>query len=234
MLIATICLAVVFGVVFTFDSFLNSGDDSSSPTLQENVIRVACIGDSITAGYGIENRGHNSYPAQLQILLEDEYQVLNYGLIGRTLQKGGDLPYTIERLYTISLDAEPHIVLIMLGTNDAHPNNWNASSYEKELEGFVKIYQDLDSAPVVYLMRPPPIYRTQLSHMNVILTHEVLPIIERVAEKRRVQMIDIFSVFDNHEEFFSDGVHPNAFGAKIIAEAVYDAIKPVGVSYGTS
>ena len=225
MLIVTICLTAILGVVFAFGAFLDSGGDSSSPAVKDSTIRVACIGDSITAGYGIENSGHNSYPAQLQILLGDKYQILNYGLRGRTLQKGGDLPYTKESLYTISQDAKLHIVLIMLGTNDAHPSNWNTSRYEKELEEFIITYQELDSAPVVYLMTPPPIYRAQLSHTNAILVHEILPIIERVAEKRGVLIIDIFSSLENHEELFPDGVHPNAFGAKIIAEAVYDMIK---------
>jgi len=233
-IIVAMCMAAVFWVVLLFSIFLDNGDDPFPPTLKEGVIRVACIGDSITEGYGIEDRGHNSYPQQLQMLLGDEYQVLNYGLSGRTLQKGGDWPYTKESLYAISQDAKSHIVLIMLGTNDAHPNNWNASSYEKELEEFARGYQDLDSAPVVYVMKCPPICRTELSHMNTILVYEVIPIIERVAEKRGVQTIDIFSALENHEEFFSDGVHPNAFGAKIIAETVYDVIKPVGLTYGTS
>ena len=34
-------------------------------------VRVACIGDSITYGSGIEARDRNSYPAQLQQLLGD-------------------------------------------------------------------------------------------------------------------------------------------------------------------
>ena len=32
-------------------------------------IKVACVGDSVTYGYGIENTEENSYPAQLQQLL---------------------------------------------------------------------------------------------------------------------------------------------------------------------
>jgi lysophospholipase L1-like esterase len=219
----TICILAVFGVMFIFGTWLDSGDKSFT-CVKEGAIRVACIGDSITEGYGIENR-HNSYPHQLQMLLGDEYQVLNYGLSGRTLQKDGDLPYTEEIFYTISQDAKPDIVLIMLGTNDARPSNWNASRYEEELEEFVKEYQELDSAPIVYLMTCPPIFRMGLSQTHEILVDEVIPIIERVAEKRGVLTIDIFLALENHEEFFWDGVHPNANGSKIIAETVYSALR---------
>ena len=214
-LIITICILAVLGA---FGLSLSSGDDPISPM----VIRVACIGDSITEGYGIGRP--KSYPAQLQMLLGDEYQVLNYGLSGRTLQRSGDLPYTEERLYTISMGAQPDIVLIMLGTNDTHPDNWNASRYEEELEEFVRGYQELGSTPTVYLMTPPPIYRMDLSQSHEILVAEVIPIIERVAEKTGVQTIDVFSALTNHGEFFPDGVHPNANGSKIIAETVYSAL----------
>jgi len=231
-LICALCIAAALGVTFVFCQFFDIGADPLPSTLKEGVIRVACVGDSITEGFGIENREHNSYPEQLQMLLGDEYQVLNYGLRARTLQKIGDWPYAEEEFYKLSMEVKPDIVLIMLGTNDAHPNNWSASRYEEELEEFVRGYQELKSAPIVYLMTPPPIYRMGLSQMNAILVDEVLPIIGRVAERRGVQTIDVFSALESHEEFFSDGVHPNANGSKIIAETVYDGIKSVGLSYG--
>ena len=38
--------------------------------LKNAVIKVACIGNSITYGANIPNRNKNSYPAQLQAYLE--------------------------------------------------------------------------------------------------------------------------------------------------------------------
>ena len=52
-------------------------------------IRVACVGDSITAGAGAEGK---PYPKQLQALLGDKWLVNNYGVGGRTLLKKGDHP----------------------------------------------------------------------------------------------------------------------------------------------
>ena len=51
---------------------------------------VACVGDSITAGSGSTNGYTKSFPAQLQALVGGKYNVLNYGLSGRTVRC--DLP----------------------------------------------------------------------------------------------------------------------------------------------
>ena len=52
-------------------------------------IRVACIGDSITAGFGA-GRG-NAWPAQLQKVLGALWEVRNFGVSGTTLMKSGDI-----------------------------------------------------------------------------------------------------------------------------------------------
>lgn len=59
----------------------------------EAPVKVACIGDSITYGLGLEDRDRDSYPAQLQRLLGAEYQVGNFGKSGATLLRHGHRPY---------------------------------------------------------------------------------------------------------------------------------------------
>lgn len=60
---------------------------------QKAVIKVACVGNSITYGANIPNRNKNSYPAQLQAYLGSDYEVRNYGISGCTLLSKGDYPY---------------------------------------------------------------------------------------------------------------------------------------------
>jgi acyl-CoA thioesterase I len=115
-----------------------------------------------TASYLI-NRNKNSYPAQLQQLLGSKYQVLNYGLSGRTLLKSGDFPYWNSDFFKITREVDPDIVLIMLGTNDTKPKNWNSENYERDLVEFVNIYKNLPSHPTVYLMAPRQPLRTILA-----------------------------------------------------------------------
>ena len=47
---------------------------------RKDAIRVACIGNSITDGYGIDMATQKGYPAILQNKLGDGYEVKNYGL----------------------------------------------------------------------------------------------------------------------------------------------------------
>ena len=68
--------------------------DEAAPIREERydgVIRVACVGDSITFGSGIKNRDQNSYPAQLGAMLGEKYEVRNFGVGGATLLKNGEL-----------------------------------------------------------------------------------------------------------------------------------------------
>jgi len=221
-LCAVIAVGAVLGSVYYF--IMNP----PAPKIKADKIKVACIGDSITQGFGIKKPKQNSYPAQLQKLLGEEYQTLNYGLNRRCLLKDGkkpNKPYTNERFYKLSQKAQPDIVLIMLGTNDTKPENWNAANYEKELEEFVNVYQNLESAPDVYLLKPPPIYPNKNTHDNETLTDGLIPIIEAVAVKTGIQTIDIFTALSDKNELFKDGLHPDADGAAIIAQTVYGVLE---------
>ena len=57
---------------------------------------VACVGDSITYGSGIADRANDSYPAQLERMLQEfdpQWKTRNYGVSGATLLRHGDKPY---------------------------------------------------------------------------------------------------------------------------------------------
>ncbi len=68
--------------------------DANSPIRVEdyqNTIRVACVGDSITAGVGAA--GGQAYPVQLGRMLGSKWEVRNFGVSGCTLLNRGDSPY---------------------------------------------------------------------------------------------------------------------------------------------
>lgn len=68
----------------------------------KRIVKVACVGNSITYGAGISNRDKNSYPAQLQYYLGDGYEVHNFGSNGATAQSDGDYPYIRTAVYNES------------------------------------------------------------------------------------------------------------------------------------
>ena len=87
--------------------------------------KIACVGDSITYGYGLSNPSQQSYPAVLQSLLGSQHTVGNFGTSGCTLLKAGDKPYWNDANFSASDAFKPDVVVIMLGTNDAKPQNWS-------------------------------------------------------------------------------------------------------------
>ncbi|MBU7578662.1 MAG: hypothetical protein KAF40_11425, partial [Flavihumibacter sp.] len=120
-------------------------------------IRIACVGNSITYGSGVVNREKNSYPAQLQSMLGADYIVRNFGLGGTTLLKNGNKPYWESAQFQQSLEFQPDIVFIKLGTNDSKAvNRPFLKEFNKDLQALIKKYQDLASRPRVVLLLPMP------------------------------------------------------------------------------
>lgn len=193
--------------------------------------RVACVGDSITYGHGIRGWFRNSYPAVLGRLLGPGYCVNNYGYSGRTAGKTGDYPYTQERLYRKSLAFQPDIVILMLGTNDSKPTNWRGrEAFREDLREIIRAYRQLSSSPTVFLMLPPPAWPldgkpVQYDIRADVIADEIRPAVRAIADEEGLPLIDLYEVFANKAQMFPDGVHPNAEGAKLIAETVYHAMQ---------
>src|SRR6185369_3472103 len=89
-----------------------------------NAPRVACVGDSITFGFGIADREHNSYPAKLAKLLGPGVEVRNFGVNGATALKHGTRPYSAQQACRDALAFKPQFAVIMLGTNDTNKKSW--------------------------------------------------------------------------------------------------------------
>ena len=203
-----------------------------APHIKEGKIHIACVGDSITYGAGVlGHRRSQSYPAYLQENLGDRYQVLNYGLSGRTLMDEGDVPYRSEKLYQKSLDAKADIYLLMLGTNDAKDYQWDATAYAKEIKDFVSAYQTAASQATIYLMQPPRAFSTQedgsikYGIQDAVIGGQMYEIIADTADQMGVGYIDLYRLTKDRSEWLPDGIHPNAEGNKAIADYIYECIE---------
>ena len=188
--------------------------------------KVACLGDSITFGARVKNRGQNSYPAQLQKLLGDNFIVKNFGVNGCTLLKKGDKPVWKLSSLKNTKSFKPDIVIIKLGTNDTKPQNWKHSKdFKSDLIALVKELQALESKPKIFLCKPVPVYQTRWGINDKTVKEGVIPIVEAVAKEMKLGLIDLYTVLSNKPELFPDKVHPNGKGAGIMAETVMKAIK---------
>ena len=189
---------------------------------QKKVIKIACIGNSITYGVGTRNPAKDSYPAVLGQMLGDGYEVRNFGVSARTMLMKGDNPYMKEERYRQALDYNPDIVTIKLGTNDTKPQNWRyKSDFKKDMETMIRTLRALPSKPEIYLCFPIPAYAVQWGINDSIIVHGVMPVINRLAAKYGLKVIDLHTPLTGMKECFADNVHPNEQAADRIAQAIY-------------
>lgn len=187
-------------------------------------IKVACVGNSITFGSGL---GDSTYPAHLQRLMGNGYEVRNYGIGARTLLKKGDHPYWIEKKFTEAKDWQPDIVIIKLGTNDSKPHNWDANKgdFIPDYEAFIAEWKHLASNPKIYICYPVPVFKDNFGIRASVVKGEIIPAIKKIAKAEKVKVIDLYKPLTGHGNLFKDGIHPNKLGAVLIAEAVKKKIK---------
>jgi acyl-CoA thioesterase-1 len=191
---------------------------------------VACVGDSITYGSGISNREYNSYPAQLGRMLQNfdnQWQAQNFGVSGATLLRNADKPYVQESAYTQALASRPDAVIIMLGTNDSKSWNW---VYEDDFVSdyilLIDAFAELPSKPKIWICKPVPAFSDNFGITNAVIKDEIIPMIDQIAELRDVEVIDLYTAMINTSSMFPDGIHPNADGAKLMAEAIFPLSTP--------
>ena len=192
--------------------------------------RIACIGDSITFGAGVlMHRKEQVWCTLLCNELGDSYQVMNFGISGATLQSEGRQPYRRD-IYAKAMEAKPEQVILMLGTNDSKPYNWNADRYEEELSEWIDDILSWDGMKQLWVMIPPfscavkGKEKIAFDIRQSVVEQEISPIIKKIAEEKDVQIIDLQEPTRDHPEYYSDGVHPNQLGNGVIAEVVYRAI----------
>ena len=188
-----------------------------------DAIRVACVGNSITDGHGIELAPQFGYPALLQKALGSDYWVKNFGVGGRTMLNKGDYPYMNEQAWRDAQAFNPDIVIIKLGTNDSKPQNWQyASEFKQDLQQMIK---SLGKAKI-FLCTPIPAFKSSWAINDSVIVNGVIPIQKEVARKNGLQLIDLHTLMANDEELVQpDGIHPNEKGVAKMAEIISEAIK---------
>jgi len=201
---------------------------------------VACVGDSITAGVGASNPANN-YPSQLGGLLGGGVTVRNFGHSGATLLTTGDTPYqkTLEYTNATSFvagagDGAVVDVIIMLGTNDSKPNNWNggdagtrAAQFAIDLAALVDHFATMPTQPVVYLALPLDALANPYTISGAVIHDQIIPIINQVAADKGLPTIDLNTPTMGQTSYFTDGVHPNDGGYTVVAGAMRDGLMRV-------
>ncbi len=204
---------------------------------QEGQIKVACVGDSITYGHGVAPWHSNNYPAVLQTLLGENYNVQNFGVSGTTAQKTGDQPYIETDVYKQSVEYNADILIFMLGSNDSKPENWKGDeAFKEQYISLLDTYITEDNSPKIYLGNPAKAFYEDENQTSGLTSYDIQGdvveriggIVKEIAAERGYKYIDIYELTKEHPELFvSDLVHPNANGAKEIAEEVCEFVTDI-------
>ncbi|MBQ2524016.1 MAG: xylanase, partial [Prevotella sp.] len=212
-------------------------------TPKPDAVKVACIGNSITDGHGIDVATQFGYPALLQQMLGDNYWVKNFGVSARTMLNKGDNPYMNEMAWKDAVAFNPDIVIIKLGTNDSKPQNWQfGAEFKNDLKQMIttlrpdlaqpqkkkgkKSKNILPAKPQIILCTPIPAFKSTWNINDSIIANSIIPIQQEVAREYGLQVIDLHTLFaDKSDLVQSDGIHPNEKGVKRMAEIIAETLK---------
>lgn len=190
--------------------------------------RVACVGNSITYGMTLADPATESYPAQLQQMLGDGYEVGNFGKSGATLLHHGHRPYIAQEEWAKAKAFKGDIAVIHLGVNDTDPRNW--PYYRDE---FVSDYlalidtlrQENPKCRIIIALLSPITYNhPRFESGTQQWQEEIQEAIKTVARVGKAQLIDFHKPLYAYPQLIPDAVHPNKEGATMLARTVYSAI----------
>jgi len=187
----------------------------ASTTSSEENNSILIYGDSISAGYGMEKE--SQWSESLKTLLSDKgykISVYNRSVSGETT--GGGL----TRISKILDELKPTFLLLELGGNDAlrgYPpkkiyenlNKMIGASKERGIDVFLMQIRILPNYGKRYQTQFESIYPTLSQEKEVILLPFML---NDIALKKELML--------------SDGIHPNEDAQPLIAEIVFNSLKP--------
>lgn len=178
---------------------------------------VLFLGDSLTAGYGLDEG--RAFPALIQAKIDSldwAFEVVNGGLSGETSAGG------LRRVNWL-LRREIDVLVLELGGNDGL-RGIPVAEMQKNLQGIMdkarEKYSDIQIV-LVGIEAPP-----NLGDDYTTAFRNVFP---QLAKKNDVFLIPFLleGVGGNPELNLPDRIHPNVEGHQIVAETVWRTLKPV-------
>lgn len=195
-------------------------DSTKSETVSKDTTEIKNIlffGNSLTAGYGLKEG--EAFPELIQKKIDSlglDYRVVNAGLSGETTAAGKN---RIDWVLKQGVD----IFVLELGANDGL-RGIPLTETEQNLKAIIEKVRKKNPDVKIILagMQIPP-------NMGKDYTERFKNIFPKIAEEKQVLLIpfllkDVAGIPDLNQQ---DGIHPTAEGDKIVAENVWEVLKPV-------
>jgi acyl-CoA thioesterase-1 len=187
---------------------------SSASRRSSDVRRIVILGDSLTAGLGLDPK--QSFPSLLQERLDREgydYEVVNAGVSGDTSAGG------LRRL-DWALDGNVRVLIVELGANDGL-RGLPVDGMKKNLGEIITRAQQRGVTVILAGMEAPPNYGEQY-------TADFRKAYHDLAKQHNVALIPFLldGVAGLRDLNQGDGIHPNREGARIIEGTLWRALEP--------
>ncbi len=195
---------------------------------QSPAVKVACIGNSVTFGYGHKNPQATSYPTLLQQQLGASYTVRNFGHSGATLLRKGHNPYYKTKAFAEAQAFAPDIAIIHLGLNDTDPRNWPnyRDEFAADYAWLIDTFRQVNPGVKIYISRMTPIFHDHPRFLSGTRDWfwQIQQLIPQIAAANNTGLIDFHTPLYARPDLFPDALHPNEEGAAILAKTVYQKI----------
>ncbi|MDR0799398.1 MAG: GDSL-type esterase/lipase family protein [Dysgonamonadaceae bacterium] len=218
-----------------------TGELSGNYILELGGGKIACIGDSNTAGAGVSNPAQKAWPAQMRAYMGEDDTTLNLGVSGATLMNFPEPwgawtnnPAKVEAL----INAQPAVVLVALGTNDSKDGYWGQRDFKAEYIAFINRFQnEISPKPEFYMIIPIKAFdNNSYGINNTNIVNGVIPAIKAISKEKMVPVIDWYSITASATYAdIPDGVHANDETSRKMAEkaaAILNTPKPIIIKEG--
>ena len=197
-------------------------------SFSQQQIKVACIGNSVTYGYGHKDPQITSYPSQLQKLMGEKYLVKNFGRSGATLLRKGHNPYFKTKEFGEAIAFRPDIAIIHLGLNDTDPRNWPnyRDEFAPDYAWLIDTIRKTNPSVKIFICKLTPIFSDHPRFKSGTRDWfwQIQELIPQIAKANKTGLIDLHSPLYSRPDLFPDALHPDEEGAAILAKTVYQKL----------
>ncbi|NIG54829.1 G-D-S-L family lipolytic protein [Chitinophaga sp. Cy-1792] len=192
----------------------------------QHPVKIACIGSSYTYAEGTANREKNAYPAQLQTMLSDKYEVKNFGVAGAGILKAGHLPYWKTTAYKDALQYAADLVVIEPGIADTQsPDNQGLQQYAIDLKDLISSFRVANpDARIVLLLTIPADMPDSSAVTEKPIRQQVLQKIQQTAYETGTEVVNVDMLLSK-ESMMPDRVHISPLGTAIITRRLYEVVQ---------
>jgi acyl-CoA thioesterase-1 len=215
--VALLSCALAAGCGSSHPPASRSGADETARAPVTARPRIVCLGDSLTAGYGLDDPSTQSYPALLQAKLDAAglaFEVVNAGVSGDTSAGG------LRRL-DWSLEGDVRVLVVALGANDGLRGQ-SVAEMKRNLDQVVGRARGRGIVVLLAGMEVP-------TNLGPAYAEDFRRAFRDVARAHGVALLPFLlsGVAGDPKLNQGDSIHPNALGTRLVAENVWTALKPL-------